>query len=93
MAGRPWVSGKGPAFMSISVKAFRAVGLTSLLALSLLALGSKDALAACANGSTQWVRLGGQCCANNSQKYKGQSCLFGVWHDNGATQCSGPCAI
>lgn len=79
--------------MSISVKAFRAAGLTLLLALGILAAGSKDALAACVNGSTQFVRLGGVCCANNSQKYKGQSCLFGVWHDNGATQCSGPCAI
>lgn len=76
----------------MSSRAVRALLLVFALALSALAWNPPTALAACANGSNQWVRLGGVCCIN-TQKWKGQSCIFGVWTDNGATQCSGPCAI
>ena len=76
----------------MSSKLVRAVLLVFALVLSALAWNPPPALASCANGSNQWVRLGGVCCIS-TQKWKGQSCIFGVWTDNGATMCSGPCAI
>ena len=67
----------------------RGLLLVSALTLSSLAT-SRPALAACVNGSNQWVYNG--CCINTT-KYKGQSCIFGVWTDNGATMCSGVCRM
>ena len=57
----------------MSSKLFRAVLLGFALVLSALAWNPPPALASCANGSNQWVRLGGVCCIN-TQKWKGQSC-------------------
>jgi len=76
----------------MSSKLVRAALLVFALILSALAWNPPSALAACANGTNQWVVMGGVCCAT-TQKWKGQSCIFGVWTDNGATKCSGPCAI
>lgn len=76
----------------MSSRAVRAALLVFALLLSALAWNPPTALAACVNSSTQWVRLGGVCCIN-TQKWKSQSCIFGVWKDNGATKCEGPCAV
>jgi hypothetical protein len=65
----------------------RGMFLLSALALSTLALNG-PAYAACTNGSNQWVYNG--CCSSHT-KYKGQSCIKGVWVDNGATMCTGVC--
>ena len=77
----------------MSSKVVRAFLLVFALVLSALAWNPPPVLAACSNGSNQFVREGGVCCGNNSQKWNGQSCIFGVWTDNGAVRCSGPCAI
>lgn len=79
--------------MKISSRALRLALLLVLVTLAGVAWGPSIALAACANGSNQFVIRPGVCCANNAQQWKGQSCLFGVWHDNGAIQCHGPCAF
>jgi len=76
----------------MSSRAVRAVLLVFALVLTSLAWSLPAALAACGNGTTQWVRLGGICCLNK-QKWKSQSCIFGVWTDNGATKCEGSCAF
>jgi len=76
----------------MSSKLVRAALLACALVLSALVWNLPPALASCANGSTQWVIMGGVCCAT-TQKWKGQSCIFGVWTDNGAVKCQGPCAI
>jgi hypothetical protein len=67
----------------------RALLLTSALTLSAWTV-NRPAFAACVNGSNQWVYNG--CCISQT-KYKGQSCIFGVWKDNGATMCSGVCRM
>ncbi|HEX4959760.1 MAG TPA: hypothetical protein VF173_02895 [Thermoanaerobaculia bacterium] len=77
----------------MSSKVVRSVLLAFVLVLSALAWNPPPALAACANGSTQFVIQPGVCCGNNTQKWKGQSCLFGVWKDNGASRCQGACPI
>jgi hypothetical protein len=74
----------------LSSRIVRAALMTLAVTLSALAWGPPNALAACANGTTQWVRLGGVCCAV-TQKWKSQSCIFGVWTDNGAIKCEGSC--
>lgn len=81
--------------MHLSSKALRNALLTLALVLSALAWGPQAATAACSNGSTQWVRTSGCCYASTgyTQKWKWQSCIKGVWVDNGATKCSGACAI
>jgi hypothetical protein len=68
----------------------RGILLVSALAASSLVTTSRPAFAACVNGSNQWVYNG--CCVNTT-KYKGQSCIFGVWTDNGASMCSGVCRM
>jgi hypothetical protein len=74
--------------MKLSSKTLiRGALLVSALTLSALAT-SRPALAACTNGSNQWVYDG--CCVSHT-RYKGQSCIFGVWTDNGAVMCSGLC--
>jgi len=77
----------------MSSKLVRAILLVFALVLSALVWNPPPALAACANGSNQWVKLPGICCGLGTQKWKGQSCIFGVWTDNGATTCNGPCAM
>jgi hypothetical protein len=78
--------------MLISSKAVRSVLLALALTLSALAWGPSNASAACVNSSTRWVKIPGVCCTF-TQKWKSQSCIFGVWKDNGATKCEGSCAI
>jgi hypothetical protein len=76
--------------MKISRKiAVRAILLTSALTLSALA-ASRPAFAACTNGATRFVYDG--CCISHT-RYKGQSCIKGVWTDNGAIMCSGVCML
>ena len=57
----------------MSSKLVRAALLVFALILSALAWNPPSALAACANGTNQWVVMGGVCCAT-TQKWKGQSC-------------------
>ncbi|RPH56501.1 hypothetical protein EHM82_03220 [bacterium] len=78
--------------MRISSKVVRSLLLALAVTLSALAWGPSNASAACVNGSNRYVRIPGVCCVN-TQKWKGQSCIFGVWTDNGATKCEGPCAV
>jgi hypothetical protein len=74
--------------MKLSSKTvLRGALLVAALTLSALAT-SRPALAACTNGATQWVYNG---CCLNATRWKGQSCIFGVWTDNGASKCSGLC--
>jgi hypothetical protein len=65
----------------------RGILLLSALALSALTT-NRPAFAACTNGSNQWIYDG--CCGSHTHYY-GQSCIFGVWTNNGATMCSGAC--
>jgi hypothetical protein len=65
-------------------------GLFLTLALVLSALTTRPVFAACANGSTQWVYDG--CCISHT-RYKQQSCIKGVWTDNGAIMCTGVCMV
>jgi hypothetical protein len=76
----------------MSSKVVRAVLLVFTLVLSVLAWNPPPVLAGCMNGSNQWIRLNGVCCADFTQKWKGQSCIFEVWKDNGAITCHGPCS-
>jgi len=78
---------KGDILMRLSRKVF-VRGVFLLFALVLSALTTLPAFAACANGSNRWLYDG--CCISHT-KYKGQSCIFGVWTDNGAVMCSGVC--
>jgi hypothetical protein len=65
-------------------------GVFLLLALVLSALTTLPVFAACTNGSNRWVYDG--CCISHT-RYKGQSCIKGVWTDNGAVMCSGVCML
>ncbi|MEA2603017.1 MAG: hypothetical protein QOF89_4009 [Acidobacteriota bacterium] len=77
----------------MSSRVVRAALLVFALVLCALAWNPPTALAACTNGTNQFVRDPGVCCGNGSQKWNGQSCIFGVWTDNGAVRCSGACAV
>lgn len=65
----------------------RGILLVSALVLSVLAT-NRPAVASCQDGATQWVYNG---CCLNATRWKGQSCIYGVWTDNGAMKCSGLC--
>jgi hypothetical protein len=64
------------------------------LVLCVLASGGRATAAACTDGDTRYVSTG-QCCYTPNgilDKKKEQSCIFGVWTDNGSWECVGPCA-
>ena len=69
--------------------------LGSALVLCVLASGGRATAAACTDGATRFVEAG-QCCLTPNgilDKKKEQSCINGVWTDNGAWECSGRCPV
>jgi hypothetical protein len=71
---------------------FRSALLTLALGASALALvpATPASGAVCTNGTNRWVYNG---CCINATRYKGQSCIYGSWVDNGAVKCSGVCMM
>ncbi len=65
------------------------------LTLCVLASQGRVTAAACKDGDTRFVFDG--CCTGPGgsilEEKKGQSCIFGTWTDNGASECAGPCFI
>jgi hypothetical protein len=81
--------------MQISSKIVRAALLTLALALSWTALGHSLKAGECENGTNRYIYTG-ECCYAGASVYAkkaGQSCIFGVWTDNGAVKCEGPCPV
>ncbi len=81
--------------MKPSKPTLRLALLGSALVLCALASGGRSAAAACTDGDTRFVFTGNCCLTPNgilAQK-KGQSCINGVWTDNGARECAGPCPV
>jgi hypothetical protein len=81
--------------MKLSKPTLRLALLGSALVLCVLASGGRVTAATCNDGDTRFVFTGNCCLTPNgilAQK-KGQSCINGVWTDNGARECSGPCPV
>lgn len=63
------------------------------LTLCVFASQGRATAATCKDGDTRFIP-NGSCCVVSGRLYgeeKGQSCLFGVWTDNGAFECEGFC--
>lgn len=81
--------------MKLSKPTLRLALLGSALVLCVLASGGRATAAVCNDGDTRYVPTG-QCCYTPNgilDKKKEQSCIFGVWTDNGAWECAGPCIV
>lgn len=63
------------------------------LTLCVLASQGRVTAAICKDGSTRFIP-DGRCCSSPHGllgEQKGQSCIFGVWTDNGLFECEGVC--
>jgi len=80
--------------MKLSKPTLRLALLGSALVLCVLASGGRVTAATCNDGDTRFV-FTGECCYTPDggifDKKEGQSCIFGVWTDNGSWECAGPC--
>ncbi len=81
--------------MKLSKPTLRLALLGSALVLCVLASGSRATAAACTDGDTRYVNTQSCCLTPNGilDKQKEQSCINGVWTDNGGWRCSGPCPV
>ncbi len=65
------------------------------LALCVFASQGRGTAATCTDGDTRWV-FADACCSSPVgilAEKKQQSCIFGVWTDNGKVKCEGPCPV
>jgi hypothetical protein len=81
--------------MKLSKPTLRLALLGCALTLCVLASQGRVTAAVCKDGDTRFVFT--SCCSGPGgsilAEMKGQSCLFGVWTDNGLSECAGPCFI
>ena len=79
--------------MHTSDRIIRAAFLTLALVLSSLALILPIQAQECYPPADRWVWRGDCCSGLTYAKWYHQWCDHGVWKDDGATKCSGPCPV
>jgi hypothetical protein len=81
--------------MKLSKPALRLALLGSALTLCALVSQGRGVAATCTDGDTRYV-FNDACCSTPDgilEEKKGQSCIFGVWTDNGNIKCQGRCPV
>jgi hypothetical protein len=82
--------------MKLPQPTLRLALLGSALILSVLASQGRVTAATCTDGDNRFV-FNDACCSSPDggilAEKKGQSCIFGVWTDNGKIKCQGRCPV
>lgn len=81
--------------MKLSKPTLRLALLGSAMVLCALASQGRVTAAVCNDGDTRWV-FADACCSSPDgifEEKKQQSCVFGVWTDNGKLKCEGRCPV